>query len=103
MTCKSNSVLLSLLAVIFPCGLDLYAQTTGSNQIISSGFGENLSTGYPRLQVIGNILYAPGPNGIMRRAEGETAKWETFAMQGINVIDFRDLETFPLNLYLTVS
>lgn len=89
MTCKFNSVLLSLLAVIFLCGFDLYAQSTGSNQVISSDFGENLSTGCPRLQVIGDMLYAPGPNGIMRRAKGENAKWEPFAMQGINVIDFR--------------
>lgn len=89
MTCKFNSVLLSLLAGIFLCGFDLYAQSTGSNQVISSDFGENLSTGCPRLQVIGDMLYAPSPNGIMRRAKGENAKWEPFAMQGINVIDFR--------------
>lgn len=58
-------------------------------RIISSGFGENLATGCPRLQVIGDMLYAPGPDGIMRHAEGEAAVWEPFAMQGINVIDFR--------------
>ena len=35
------------------------------------------------------MLYAPGPNGIMRHAKGAGSKWEAFAMQGVNVIDFR--------------
>lgn len=78
-----------LLLAIFICALHVQGQSSAQLQIISSGFGENLATGCPRLQVIDDMLYAPGPNGIMRRAKGETAKWETFAMQGINVIDFR--------------
>lgn len=78
-----------LLLAIFICVLHVQGQSSAQLQIISSGFGENLATGCPRLQVIDDMLYAPGPNGIMRRAKGETAKWETFAMQGINVIDFR--------------
>lgn len=78
-----------LLLAIFICALHVQGQPSAQLQIISSGFGENLATGCPRLQVIDDMLYAPGPNGIMRHAKGETAKWETFAMQGINVIDFR--------------
>ena len=35
------------------------------------------------------ICYAPGPDGIKRHGKGETASWESFAMQGQNVIDFR--------------
>ena len=84
-----RNILLFLLAGIILCSLDVFAQPTGSAQIISSGFGENLSTGCPRLQVIVDMLYAPGPNGIMRRSKGEITQWEPFAMQGINVVDFR--------------
>ncbi len=58
-------------------------------QIVSSGFGENPATACPRLQTIGDKLYASGPDGIMCRAKGEDAKWEQFAMQGVNVLDFR--------------
>lgn len=65
------------------------AQAPQNPQIISSEFGENLNTGCPRLQVIDDMLYAPGPDGIKRHGKGETASWESFAMQGQNVIDFR--------------
>lgn len=78
-----------LLAAIFICALHVQGQSPAEPQIISSGFGENLTTGCPRLQVIDDMLYAPGPNGIMRHAKGADAKWEPFAMQGVNVIDFR--------------
>lgn len=60
-----------------------------NSQVISSGYGENLSTGCPRLQVIDEMLYAPGPDGIKRHAKGESASWEPFAMKGMNVVDFR--------------
>lgn len=78
-----------LLPAIFICALHVQGQSSAQLQIISSGFGENLATGCPRLQVIDDMLYAPGPNGIMRHAKGAGSKWEPFAMQGINVIDFR--------------
>lgn len=78
-----------LLLAIFICALHVQGQSSAQLQIISSGFGENLSTGCPRLQVIDDMLYAPGPNGIMRHAKGAGSKWEAFAMQGVNVIDFR--------------
>lgn len=78
-----------LLPAIFICALHVQGQSSAESQIISSGFGENLATGCPRLQVIDDMLYAPGPNGIMRHAKGAGSKWEPFAMQGVNVIDFR--------------
>ena len=78
-----------LLPTIFICALHMQGQSSAESQIISSGFGENLATGCPRLQVIDDMLYAPGSNGIMRYAKGADSKWEPFAMQGVNVIDFR--------------
>lgn len=78
-----------LLPAIFICALHVQGQSSTESQIILSGFGENLATGCPRLQVIDDMLYAPGPNGIMRHAKGAGSKWEPFAMQGVNVIDFR--------------
>ncbi|PWL61743.1 MAG: hypothetical protein DBY35_04305 [Bacteroidales bacterium] len=80
-----------LLSAIFICALHVQGQSSAESQIISTGFGENLATGCPRLQVIDDMLYAPGPNGIMRHAKGARSQWEPFAMQGINVIDFRIL------------
>lgn len=80
-----------LLSAIFICALHVQGQSSAESQIISTGFGENLATGCPRLQVIDDMLYAPGPNGIMRHAKGAGSQWEPFAMQGINVIDFRIL------------
>ena len=72
-----------LLSAIFICALHVQGQSSAESQIISSGFGENLATGCPRLQVIDDMLYAPGPNGIMRHAKGAGYHWEPFAMQGI--------------------
>lgn len=78
-----------LWLILFVSATEVVAQAPQDPQIVSSGFGENLSTGCPRLQVIDNMLYAPGPEGIKRRSKGNTASWEPFAMQGMNVIDFR--------------
>lgn len=72
-----------LWLILFVSTAEVFAHAPQDPQIISSGFGENLSTGCPRLQVIDNMLYAPGPNGIKRRSKGSTASWEPFAMQGI--------------------
>lgn len=78
-----------LWLILFVSATEIVAQAPQDPQIISSGFGENVSTGCPRLQVIDNMLYAPGPDGIKRHSKGNTASWEPFAMQGMNVIDFR--------------
>lgn len=84
--CNCNFLLWIILLV---SANDVMALTKKNPQIISSGFGENENTGCPRLQVIDNMLYAPGPDGIKRHSKGNTASWEPFAMQGMNVIDFR--------------
>lgn len=78
-----------LVLVILLGASEILAQSPANPQIISSGFGENLATGCPRLQVIGDMLYAPGSDGIKRHPMGEDARWESFAMQGVNVVDFR--------------
>ena len=86
MRCNCNFLLWIILLV---SAKDVMALTKEEPQIISSGFGENACTGCPRLQIIDDMLYAPGPDGIKRHGKGETASWESFAMQGQNVIDFR--------------
>jgi len=78
-----------LLLILLIATTVVSTQASPIPQIVSSGFGENLSTGCPRLQVIDNMLYAPGPDGIKRHVKGENSSWEPFAMQGENVIDFR--------------
>lgn len=86
MRCNCNFLLWIILLM---SANDVMALTTKNPQIISSGFGENENTGCPRLQVIDDMLYAPGSDGIKRHRKGENTQWESFALQGINVIDFR--------------
>ena len=86
MRCNCNFLLWIILLVNVN---DVMALTQKNPQILSSGFGENETTGCPSLQVIYDMLYAPGPDGIKRHGKGDSASWELFAMQGMNVIDFR--------------
>lgn len=75
------------LAAISFCSLAANARQQ-SNTLISSGFGQNDCTGNPRFRIIGDMLYAPGLDGIMRRANGSDADWEPFALQGNSVVNF---------------
>lgn len=87
---RIHSKIIYLLGLILVLNAtEAFAQSTQTSKIISSGFGKNLATGCPRLQIIDDMLYAPGPNGIMRHGKGETATWEPFIMHGMNVVDFR--------------
>lgn len=76
-----------LLVGIMLGNFTLFSQISDALQIVLLA-SERILTGCPRLHIIGDMLYVPGLDGIKRRAIGVVAKWESLAIQGVNVLDF---------------